>query len=84
MEKPRRDFRYLIDRTQENSFVCVRRFVKTADLAHELKRRGSNLFGSDRRIEIKKGLDIPAHSLLPQVLRIPKAGLKTMLPQPLS
>jgi hypothetical protein len=60
-EKARCDVGYFIDSSQESPLICVRRFVKTADLSHELEGRGSNLFGSDGRIEIEKDFDIPAH-----------------------
>jgi hypothetical protein len=74
MEKARCDVGNLIDCSQECGFVGIRRFVKTADLSHELERSGSNLLGRDRRIEVEKDLDIPAHSQLPRALRIPKGS----------
>ena len=60
-EKARRDVGYFIDSSQERRFICVRRFVKAADFSYELERSGLNLFGSDGRIEIEKGFDIPTH-----------------------
>jgi hypothetical protein len=62
-EKARRDVGYFVDSSQERRLIRVRRFVKSADLPHKLKRSGLNLFGSDGRIEIEKGFDIPAHLL---------------------
>jgi hypothetical protein len=40
-----------------------------------------NLVGSDRRIEIEKGFDIPAHSLLPHVSEF-HDGVKDDAPPP--
>jgi hypothetical protein len=71
-EKARRDVGYFIDSSQERRLICIRRFVKTADLSYKLERSGLNLFGGDGRIEIEKGFDIPAHLQLPRVLRIAK------------
>jgi hypothetical protein len=79
MEKPRRNVGYLIDCSQECRLVCIRWFVKTADLSHELERSGSNLFRSDWRIEIEKGFDIPAHLLFPQTFKIPKGKESSVL-----
>src|SRR6266851_6616812 len=66
-EKTGRDAGYFIDCNQQRAFVCLRRFVKTADFSHELERSSSNLFGGDRRIEIEEGFDIPAHHYDPKV-----------------
>ena len=60
-EKTGRDAGYFIDCSQQCAFVCLRRFVKTADFSHELERSSSNLFGGDGRIEIEEGFDIPAY-----------------------
>src|SRR5712692_10090612 len=65
-KKTSRDPCYFIDCGYKRGFVCLRRLVEAADFSHELQRRGTNLFGSDRRIEIEKDFDIPAHSLSPQ------------------
>src|SRR5260370_24097505 len=65
-KKTSRDPCYFIDGGHERAFVCLRRLVEAADFSHELQRRGTNLFDSDRRIEIEKDFDIPAHSLSPQ------------------
>ena len=62
MNETRRDPGYFIDSGQERSLIGSRRFVKTADFSHELKRRSPNLFGGDGRIKIEKCFDIPAHS----------------------
>jgi hypothetical protein len=63
MQKASRDIGYSIDCSQERSFVCFRRFVKTADFSHELERCGSNFFVRDWRIEVEKSFYIPAHSV---------------------
>src|ERR1019366_961203 len=63
MGEASRDAGDFIDCGQERGFVCLRRFVKTADFSHELERSRSSLFGSDGRIEVEEGLDIPAHSV---------------------
>jgi len=60
-EKATRDAGYFIYRNEERTFVCLRGCVKTADFSHKLQRSSPNLFGGDRRIEIEKGFDIPAH-----------------------
>ena len=62
-KKTSRDPCYFIDCGYKRGFVCLRRLVEAADFSHELQRRGTNLFGSDRRIEIDKDFDIPAQSL---------------------
>jgi hypothetical protein len=62
IQKTRRDRGYVIDCRHEQGFVCLRRFVEPADLSHELKRSSPNLFGSHRRIEVKKSFDISAHA----------------------
>jgi len=46
-QKTGRDGGYFIHRSQERGFVFPGRFGKTADLAHELKGGGSNLFVGD-------------------------------------
>jgi hypothetical protein len=70
VEKARRDVGYFVDCSQERLLVCVGRFIKTADLSHELKRSSPYLFRRDWRIEVEKGFDIPAHSRLPQALSV--------------
>jgi hypothetical protein len=60
-QKISRDAGYFINCSQQRSFVCFRRCVKTADFSHELERSSSNLFGGDRRIEIEEDSDIPGH-----------------------
>jgi len=62
MEKAGRDLGNFLDCGQERSFICLRRFVKTADFPDELERSRSNLFRSYGRIEIKEGLNISAHT----------------------
>src|SRR5258706_4522788 len=61
MEKPSRDHSDFIDGSLERGFIGLRRFVKSADLSHELQRRGANLVGIDGRTEIDEGFDISAH-----------------------
>jgi hypothetical protein len=61
MEKPARGFRDLIHGILKRSFVCLRRFVKPADLPHELERSIPNLLFSNWRIEIEKNLNVSAH-----------------------
>ena len=75
VEKTSRDRGDFIDRAQERSFVRLRRFVKAADFSHELERGSSNLFGSNGRIEVEEGFDIPAHSVGPPytVFNIPNS-----------
>jgi hypothetical protein len=65
MQKTSRDRGDFIDCTQERGFIRLRRFVKAADFSHELERSSSNLVGSDGRIEVEEGFDIPAHSVGP-------------------
>jgi len=67
-QKPARDSGYFIDGGKKRRFIYLRRFVKAADFSDELKRSRANLFRSDRRIEVEKNFDIPAHSPLPQGL----------------
>ncbi len=62
-EQTSRDTGDFIDCSQERSFVCFGRFVKAADFSYELERSSPNLLGSDGRIEVEKGFDIPAHSV---------------------
>jgi len=63
MEQTSRDTGDFIDCGQERRFVCFGRFVKPADFSYELERSSPNLLVSDRRIEVEKGFDIPAHSV---------------------
>src|ERR1700676_1176519 len=56
-----RDARYFIDRSDEHTFIRLRRFVEAADFPHELQRGGTNLFLGYWRLEIEKRFDIPAH-----------------------
>src|SRR6202521_5147988 len=71
MQKTSGDRGDFIDCAQERSFVRLRRFIKTADFSHELERSSSNLFGSDGRIEVEEGFDIPAHSVEPPGMTFP-------------
>jgi hypothetical protein len=64
MKKTSRDFGDLIDRGHERAFVRLGGFVEAGDLPHELQRGRMHLFGSDRRIEVEKNFDIPAHFAL--------------------
>src|SRR5271157_997988 len=60
-KKTGRDGGYFIDRSEERCFVFPGRLGKTADLAHELKGSGSNLFAGDGRIEVEQRFDVSAH-----------------------
>ena len=51
-----------VDCQREGGFVGLGRFVETGDFSDELERSGSNVFGSDGRIEVEEGFDVPAHS----------------------
>jgi hypothetical protein len=62
MDQASRDGSYFVDRSQERSFVGLRRFVESGDFPDELERRSANLVRRDRRIEIEKRFDVPAHS----------------------
>jgi hypothetical protein len=84
MEKARRDVGYFVDSSEERRLICVRRFVKSADLSYKLKRSGLNLLGSDGRIEIEKGFDIPAHSLYLKVSEFREGVKDDALPPTLS
>jgi hypothetical protein len=63
-KKTSRDRGDFIDCRQEGGFVCLRRFIETADFSHELEGSSSNLFGIDRGIEVKQGFDVPAHTVV--------------------
>jgi MutS-like protein len=65
-EKMDRDSGNVIDGSQEQGFVRLRRLVEPGDLAHVLQRRGPRLLLGHRRIEVEQGLDVPAHSVLPR------------------
>jgi hypothetical protein len=65
-----RSLRYQIDRAVENLLVCLRRLCKSAQLPHELQRRGANLCLRRRRFEVMKCFDISTHAvLLPPCLK---------------
>src|SRR5882762_22026 len=66
-KKTIRDGGNLINGSLERRLIRLRGFVEAADFSHKLKRSRSNLFLSNRRIEIEKVFDIPAHSLSPQI-----------------
>ena len=51
-----------VDCQREGGFVGLGRFVETGDFSDELERSGSNVFGSDGRIKVEEGFDVPAHS----------------------
>src|SRR6266478_1621875 len=70
-EETSRHAGYFIHGSLERSLVGFRRLVKTADFSHELQRGSLNLFGSNRRIEVKEGFDIPAHFTWPQGIKTP-------------
>lgn len=60
-KQARSHIRYFVHRSLEGNLVRLRRFVHTAYFANELKRSGTNLFGSYRRVEIEESFDITAH-----------------------
>jgi hypothetical protein len=68
-----------IDCGDERAFVGLRRFVEAAYFSHELKRSGANLFVGDRRIEIVKNFDVPAHCRDLEILRTPEAAQKILV-----
>jgi len=61
MKKPSRYLGDFINCGQEDAFVGLRRFGKTADLSNKLQRSSSNFLRSNRRIEVEKRFDIPTH-----------------------
>src|SRR5208282_940641 len=67
MEKTSRDTGDFVNCRQERGFIGLRRFVKTGDFPHELERSRSHLLVGDRRIEVEKGFNIPAHTVEPPV-----------------
>jgi hypothetical protein len=62
MNETSRDLWDFIDSSEERGLIGSRRFLKATDFSHELERRGLNLVAGDRRIEVEKCSDIPAHS----------------------
>jgi hypothetical protein len=64
VQKARRDARNFVDGSLKCGFICFGGFVEAGYFPYELQRRGSNFFIGDGRIEVEKGLDIPAHNEL--------------------
>src|SRR5437879_11986946 len=58
---------YFIHRNGELLLVNFRRFAKTTDLSHKLKRGITDLLVSDRRIKIEQCLNVSTHSLQPHL-----------------
>ena len=52
----------LRDRSVERLSVRLGRLRRPADLPHVLERRGLDLVVGRRRLEIVKGVDVPAHA----------------------
>jgi hypothetical protein len=46
----------------EHGFVQARRPGRTAELAHELQRRGPNLLVARRGLEVRERLDVATHA----------------------
>jgi hypothetical protein len=57
------DSRYLFHRAGKGWFIRFRWFIEPADFSYELERRRPDFVFSDRRVEVKKRFDIPAHSI---------------------
>src|SRR5579872_1909334 len=55
---------HFVDRTIECRLVGAGRLGKAAELAHELQRRGADLFFGRRRLEIEQRSDTAAHDAL--------------------
>jgi hypothetical protein len=53
---------YFLDRPQKSRFIGLRRTVESADLPHELARRGANLIVGHRRFKIEQGFDASTHN----------------------
>lgn len=92
VQEPGGDGCNLIDRGQKCAFICLGRFVKAADLSHELQRSGSNFIGRNRWIEIEENLDIPAHACNLTTKRLENSAFRALslyiafqwLPEPIS
>lgn len=50
-----------INRGKKGGFVGFRWFTESADLSHELERCRADFIVGNRRLEIEKDLDVPAH-----------------------
>src|SRR5271166_363579 len=57
------DGRYLLNSSTERGFICPRRLIEAANLAHELQRRRKNFCLGHGWFEIEEGLDISTHTL---------------------
>ena len=64
-EKTSRNAGNILHRSVEQCCIPLRWSVEPADFSYKLNRGSSDLFGSRRRIEIKEGLNVPAHLRLP-------------------
>src|SRR5437879_10690551 len=58
---------YFLLHNGELLLVNFRRFAKTTDLSHKLKRGITDLLVSDRRIKIEQCLNVSTHSLQPHL-----------------
>src|SRR5882672_12078770 len=61
LDQPTRRFGHLVDSAVERVFVQFGWLVETADLPHELQRRGAYFVVSGRGLEIEQGFDVSAH-----------------------
>ena len=61
VQKASRNAGNFVHRSLKQCCIPLRRFIESADLSHKLKRGSSDFLGSRRRIEIKEGLNVPAH-----------------------
>src|SRR6266700_5532996 len=77
-EQPPRCRRNLFDSRCKSCLIRLRRFLKSADLAHELQRRRANLRFSDGWIEVEQQFDIPAHA---RVSTLRRAKLRCKFPK---
>ena len=66
MQKPSRSLGNFVHRSLKRSLVGLRRLPKAANFPHKLQRRIANFFLRNRRLKIKKNLDVPAHARSPQ------------------
>src|SRR5690242_10119147 len=61
VDESARDRRHVVDRLVEGRFVGLRRLGRSAELAHELKRRGADLVVGGGGFEIRESFDVAAH-----------------------
>ena len=61
VQKASRNAGNFVHRSLKQRCIPLRRFIESANFSHKLKRGSSDFLGSRRRIEIKEGLNVPAH-----------------------